>query len=224
VGRHEVTYAEYTAFLDTLSPVERQKRLPAADRLHLLKESSGYVLEMSPSSIQYRVHTGEPLVYADRDRRASQIWERTPVAGISVGDAQAYAAWLADSHGLAGARICTDREWERAARGADDRVYPHGYVLEPDDADYDQTYGQKPGGFGPDEVGDHPASDSPWGVADMTGNMWEYVRGDRNSPTYFQRGGCFYNDPISQRSTNRAPTEIEMRDRFTGIRICADAN
>jgi formylglycine-generating enzyme required for sulfatase activity len=222
VGRHEVTYGEWIDYLESLPVHERDEHLPFADRLRLTANNGGYELSISPSSIEYRVAVGRPLVYAEREHRRQQDWAQLPVSGISSADGAAYATWLAGSRGLTGARICTDREWERAARGADARTYPHGDVLAPEDADFDHTYGQRPGGFGPDEVGSHPASDSPWGVSDLSGNVWEYVRDATNPAQLFLRGGGFYDDPISQRVTNRAPTEPLMRDRMTGLRICAD--
>src|SRR5205814_1205645 len=53
-------------------------------------------------------------------------WARLPVDGASREDGEQFAAWLARSGRVPGARLCTDREWERAARGADDRRYPNG--------------------------------------------------------------------------------------------------
>ena len=50
--------------------------------------------------------------------------------------------WLDRTGRVPGARVCEEREWERAARGADDRMYPHGDNLEPDDANFDETYGK----------------------------------------------------------------------------------
>src|SRR5207253_2500866 len=81
----------------------------------------------------------------------------------------------------------------RPARGADGRPYPHGDRLSPDDADFDETYGRNPLSFGPDEVGSHPASDSPFGVSDMVGNVWEWVRSLGPGQVLY-RGGSWYQD------------------------------
>jgi formylglycine-generating enzyme required for sulfatase activity len=143
-----------------------------------------------------------------------------PVSGISFDDARAYAAWLDSSGRLPGARPCRQREWERAARGADDRRYPHGNVLAGDDANIDETYGREPSAFGPDEVGSHPGSDSPFGVSDLAGNVWEWVAADGQDGAVI-RGGGWYHNALSARSNNREPSEPSLRSIDIGFRVCA---
>src|SRR6185295_11706985 len=137
--------------------------------------------------------------------------------------ALAYAAWLDRTGKLPGARPCNEREWERAARGADDRRFPHGDLLAPNDADLAETYGRKPEAFGPDVVGSHPASDSPFGVADLAGNAWEWMRSATDPEVARYSGGSFYQDALSARSNNREPSEPALRDLAIGVRICASA-
>src|SRR5207237_9071692 len=120
------------------------------------------------------VREGEKL-RLPRAERAEQDWLRLPVAGISFLDARAYAEWLSRTARVPGARLCNEMEWERAARGADDREFPGGDALRPTDANFDATYGKQPQAFGPDQVGSHPGSRSPFGVDDMAGNVWEWV-------------------------------------------------
>src|SRR5262249_4652406 len=136
---------------------------------------------------------------------------------------QAYVAWLDRSGRVPGARLCDEHEWERAARGADDRLYPHGDVLDPDDANHDATYGRRPLGYGPDEVGAHPASESRVGVHDMAGNVWEWVRSVRDPGEAVIRGGSWYQDPLSCRSANRQMGDsTTLQNIVIGLRVCAD--
>ena len=48
----------------------------------------------------------------------------------------------------------------------------------------DATYGRMLGAYGPDEVGRHPESRSPFGVDDMAGNAWEIGEKDGASGTF----------------------------------------
>jgi formylglycine-generating enzyme required for sulfatase activity len=171
----------------------------------------------------YRAAEGERIHYRDRTDHVDQDWLDFPVTGISWTDARAYAAWLAASGRVPGARLCDEREWERAARGADDRVYPHGDVLLPGDANFDLTYGQKAFAFGPDAVGLHPESDSPFGVADLAGNAWEWMRSPVDPDRAVYRGGSFYQDALSARSNNSKTVDRQTRSAVIGLRLCADA-
>jgi formylglycine-generating enzyme required for sulfatase activity len=159
-------------------------------------------------------------VYPQRPVRGQVRWERTPVTAVSWDDARGYAAWLVGSGRVAGARLCTDAEWERAARGADGRLYPHGERIEPDDANIDVTYGQVSENFGPDEVGAHPASDSPFGIADLAGNAYEWTNGRGDQPIL--RGGSWYHAAYGAFATNRAPGERSQHEVWLGFRLCAD--
>jgi formylglycine-generating enzyme required for sulfatase activity len=172
--------------------------------------------------VPYRVSAGQRLLYAKRERRGSQDWLRFPVTGISFEDAEAYVAWLGRTGRVPGARLCTELEWERAARGEDGREFPHGDVLAPDDANVDMTYGKEPGGFGPDEVGSHPASRSPFGVEDLAGNAFEWTRSAVEPGRVVARGGAYYFAAGSARVANRELPERTLRDITVGLRVCAD--
>lgn len=227
IARHETTFANWIAFLEALPPQESARYLPTVGnalhgQLRLEKKADGWHLRLQPSSIVYEVRAGEKLHYAKRDRRQAQDWLRMPVGGIPFDSAEAYAAWLSRTGRLPGARLCTELEWERAARGADGREYPHGDTLGPDEANFDATYGKQAGGFGPDEVGSHPGSRSPFGVEDMSGNVWEWTRSSTEPGKPVARGGSYYFGPSAARSANRELPEADLRDPSVGMRLCAD--
>jgi formylglycine-generating enzyme required for sulfatase activity len=140
---------------------------------------------------------------------------------VSWDDVLAYTKWLRERGGVRGARPCTEIEWERAARGADDREFPHGDVLAPDDANFEETYGRQFAASGPDEVGSHSASDSPFGVSDLSGNAWEWTAGLGNGPPVARGGGSNF-DELTCRVVNRALVEPQVRGAFFGVRVCAD--
>jgi formylglycine-generating enzyme required for sulfatase activity len=178
-------------------------------------------LVMTPTTRTYSAEIGQRLHYEHRARRADQDWMKFPVAAISYEDAIAFAAWLDRTGRVAGARLCDEYEWERAARGADARTFPGGNTLADDDANIDATYGREPLAFGPDEVGSHPASRSPIGADDMAGNVWEWTRSVETVDAPIARGGGWYNAELNARSMNREYAEPTQRHVHIGVRVCA---
>ena len=162
IGEHEVTNAEYLDFLASLPDAERAARRPHAAGLNVAYDRDG-----APSLTlgETTARRGEPICRPKRAVRRCQDWLRFPVAGIVWEDAEAYAAWLAGR--VPGARLCSEREWERAARGADGRVYPHGDVLHAGDANFDATYAADFDQMGVDEVGPSRATSvrSAWSIS-----------------------------------------------------------
>ncbi len=226
IGRHEVTFGEWIAFLDELPADERKRRTPrSVTTLSSLElDELGprhWQLSLTPTTRTYKAELGQPLHYEGRTTRADQDWSRIPVSAISFEDARAYTAWLDRTRRLPGARLCDEYEWERAARGADGRTFPSGASLAPDDADIDATYGRVPLAFGPDEVGSHPGSRSPFGVDDMAGNVWEWTRSVETPGAPIARGGGWYNAVLSSRSANREHGEPTQRNVLIGVRVCA---
>ena len=225
ICKNEVTYGDWITYLRSLPSEERARRTPRIQALTgalELKElpGQGWQLSIQPTKHLYTARTGEKIHYEGRDRRAVQDWLRFPVSGVSTEDAEAYVAWLSSAGGVPGARLCDEREWERAARGADDREFPHGDRLEPDDADIDRTYGKEPLAFGPDEVGSHPASRSPFGLDDMCGNVFEWTRSALVAGEHVLRGGGYYYDATTARIPNRQVPEPTIHDANLGFRVC----
>jgi formylglycine-generating enzyme required for sulfatase activity len=87
-----------------------------------------------------------------------------PVVGVTWFDAKTYCDW-------ASVRLPTDAEWVRAARGPEGREYPWGN--EEPDADRANHRQTKLGGVS--AVGLFPRGSTPDGIADLAGNVWEWV-------------------------------------------------
>ncbi|TMQ20826.1 MAG: formylglycine-generating enzyme family protein [Deltaproteobacteria bacterium] len=228
IGRFEVTFAEYIAWLDSLPPDEQARRAPRhrsrPGAIELRRDAShGWTLALQPTTQEYVAAWGQPIRYPGRTVRAVQDWRRFPVTGISFEDAEAFAAWLVRTGRLPGARMCREEEWERAARGADGRIYTTGRQLLPSDANFDLTYGGTDLAFGPDEVGSHPASASVFGVEDLVGNASEMVETRRWNERTSMRAASWYRERIQQRLDNRFRSAPTARSIEMGFRLCADA-
>ena len=141
----EVTNEMYARFLNQLPAEQRRAAVPRRE-------------------IEGRPGRTDPLW----NERADGNWVHPaemamyPVTGISMVDADRYAAW-------ANKRLPTHEEWERAARGVDGRDFPFGDRL-------DREACNAATGM-PAAVRTHPRDRSPFGVWDMGGNVAEWTAG-----------------------------------------------
>ncbi len=88
---------------------------------------------------------------------------QNPVDFVNWYEAEKFCEWR-------GARLPTEAEWEKAARGTDERLFPWGNdPITCDRAQYsDCDWALSP-------VGSYPSGVSPYGAYDMAGNVWEWV-------------------------------------------------
>ena len=126
-----------------------------------------------------------------------------PLTYVSRADAEAFCV-------ANGVRLPTEIEWEAAARGGDDRLWPWGDES-PDTTR--ATFGQGIGG--PSPSGLHPAGAAPCGALDLAGNVYEWTADGG------VRGGSYLSGADELRCSARLPMHSAARDPYIGFRVVA---
>lgn len=153
-----------------------------------------------------------------------------PVVGVSWYEAVAFCNWLNSlpmyGEGTKGRGLITlptEQQWQRAAQGDDNRVYPWGN-------DFDQSHSNtEENGFRQTTlVTQYPDGASPYGVMDMSGNVWEWcltawddgsdnLNGDARRCL---RGGSWNLNHRYARVTSRFNLGPNSADFDRGFRLC----
>ena len=176
--------------------------------------------------------------YGAQTYRQPQVWDNPrfnhpaqPVVGVSVFEAQAYCRWLSAQQPGQQYRLPTEAEWEAAARGSAGRRWPWAQPLGPErwqiNADPAHLRRTTP-------VGVFPAGDTPEGLVDLSGNVWEWTtsrytaRLDREALTTAAadgsarravRGGSWNNPSALCRPGFRDRVAPDVRSGVLGFRV-----
>ena len=182
------------------------------------------------ASIAGKYHNGDYLRHWENDRYPPERADH-PAVYVSWFAAVAYCEW-------AGGRLPMEDEWERAARGDKALRYPWGNSWSLSRCNSaDNREGDRFDGTAP--VGHFPAGASPYGVLDMSGNVWEWVsslfrpypynpldgredQGEGTAPRGL-RGGAWNWYADNCRAANRHSDWPLSCTEDIGVRLCIDA-
>ncbi|MBN1272960.1 MAG: SUMF1/EgtB/PvdO family nonheme iron enzyme [Candidatus Aminicenantes bacterium] len=172
---------------------------------------------------------------AGRIKPDDEGWGRgqRPVINVTWHDAKAFCDWLSDITGK-DIHLPTEAQWEKAARGTDQRRYPWGNS-DPNNnkANYNDNVGKTM------PVGSYPAGVSPYGAHDMAGNVWEWChdwydsgyyssspshnpQGPSSGSDRVSRGGSWCNYAYFLRSTYRNSDYLSSSLADVGFRLCQE--
>jgi serine/threonine-protein kinase len=196
IHRHPVTAAEYLAFLSDLEREGKDDDAATCAPTGWTRDQTGW--------------------------RWPEDWTPAqPVRQVSFDDAAAYAAWVRERTGERW-RLPREHEWEKAARGVDERRYPWGEYLEPS---WCCTAVSHATTASVAEVDAYPEDISPWGVRGLGGNVRDWVvdeRAERTSPPprrhRLVKGGWWLGIPQFARCALRYHLPVE-RHEGVGFRL-----
>jgi iron(II)-dependent oxidoreductase len=132
-----------------------------------------------------------------------------PVIGITYYEALAYAKWR-------GCRLPTEQEWEKAARGFQGNVYPWGNQF---DSEYCNTLENH--NFDFVDVKSFEKGRSPFGIYNMSGNVWEWTS-TKNADKYIIKGGSCLNDKTYAKTYSKMFLKPETKNSAVGFRCVRD--
>jgi formylglycine-generating enzyme required for sulfatase activity len=220
IGKYEITNAEWTAFRNS----------PDYDDVSLWPGHRAMPKNQIPYWTQPQNHGG-----------GTPGTEQYPVLGVNWDGAMAYCNWLTKITGKK-YRLPTEAEWEKAARGTDQRRYPWGNTIDHSYANFvgaqkfdtGMIVGTFDGGTH-DSLQTHNGA-SPYGAMDMAGNVMEWCsdwysenyyavspaknpKGPANGAYKVLRGGTFFEEPFDLRTYARSAAWPSLQShRMIGFR------
>jgi formylglycine-generating enzyme required for sulfatase activity len=119
---------------------------------------------------------------------------KRPVFYVSWTEAKAFCDWLSRKTKGKTFALPTEAQWEKAARGTDQLIWPWGNNPPTSSlAHYGKSGGE------PVVVGSYPDGHSPYGAHDMAGNVWEWCKDQYDSGYYA------VSPPVNPQGPNKGP-------------------
>ena len=147
--------------------------------------------------------------YNEKPYTDGKLCPQCPAMGIEWIQAYKYCKW-------AGKRLPNELEWEAAARGNSTNTWPWGNDYLPQNAN---TFGKEDGYLFAAPVASFPMGASPFGVMDMSGNVWEWVKTESKS-SHLVKGGGWTSYTNQSKISFRNSVNAKLKNPTFGFR-CA---
>ncbi len=198
-------------------------------------EAGGYAAPRFWSAGGFGEYGREPRFWKDDCYHGGGLSgnDNFPVVGVSWFEAMAYCSWLSEETGFTYC-LPTEAEWEKAARGKDNRRFPWGQSIDGSYANFEHSGDRFEPGITPLRFYDKNVS--PYGVRGMTGNVWEWCydwysgseyyaaspemnpKGPDTGSSRILRGGGWVDSAYYHRAANRNSSSPENRNPIQGFR------
>lgn len=212
-------------------------RMPDEGPQHRMNTQAYYIDQYEVTNLQYQKYlqaTGNkaPQHFVNGAPPPGKVDH--PVVYVSWFDAKRYCEW-------AGKRLPSDIEWEKAARGTDGRTFPWGEEFDINKVNSPVRWANLGVEGDTTPVGAFSGGVSPYGLYDVSGNVWEwtsatyapYPGNTRKSENYsvnyrVLKGGSwwdcsFYQCGISAPLYNRSFFHPKTMNNSFGFRCAKDA-
>jgi serine/threonine-protein kinase len=216
IARCPVTFGAYLDFLDTMFARDPEAALQLTPRTR----DGALYWRRTPGGFE----PGRVATWGSDDAELRAL----PVFGVDALAAEAYARWRSEVTGRA-YRLLTEREWEKAGRGTDGRLYPWGDHF---DASFCRMRQSRPGLPRPEAPGAFAIDESPYGVRDLAGGVADWVVPSGPAPVVEEgagdrlmvsRGGAWSDWAPDCRLSARRPYLAVERSSRVGFRLARSA-
>jgi formylglycine-generating enzyme required for sulfatase activity/tRNA A-37 threonylcarbamoyl transferase component Bud32 len=210
MARHPVTHGDYLAWLGALVDTGRAEEAHRYAPRERGMAGSFYALDPQ----------GRYQLVPDAD---GDLWDpRWPVFFVDAASAEAYAAWRSEQTGQPWT-LPEELQHEKAARGADGRVYPWGHHFDPTFACVRDSH---PGRPLPAPIDAYPVDCSVYGVRGLAGNVRAWCQepyappgGEIVHSQRVLRGGCFFFPARGAHGAARMGLDAHRSGDTVGIRL-----
>ncbi len=212
IARYPVSTSEYLEFLAELwrtDEVRARKHLP---------KSRGQNNEAGKPLFELEADGGYSFPILDIHSRE---WHgEQPMVSISIEDARCYARWVTGKHPKWRFRLPTESEWEKAARGTDQRIFPWGDRFDATFCVMAESSAEPPN---LPAIGSVPTDCSPYGIRDLAGGVRDWVAWDDESTASKGetpiRGGSYGTVEVYSRCCSRSEVPESYVGSHVGFRL-----